>query len=121
MKNQTPAKPMHVELRLQNISLTDERKQFLKEHLGHLPEMTAHFPVCELHVDLEKYPHKGDFHVKMSLRLNNETLFTGERDDDMVVAWKSCVTQLTANLKEFKEKLARKHTYDKLPEMIEAD
>jgi len=113
MKQKQPARQIPVELRLQNMTLTDERKQYLRENLGKIPLMAASFPVAELHADLHKHPHQGDYHIKMSLRLHNETLFTGERDNDLLAAWRRCTQQMAANLKEFKQKLSRKHTYEK--------
>lgn len=120
MKNKKPARPVPVELRLQNVSLTDERKQFLRENLGSIPQLVANFPIAEIHADLHKHPHRGDYHIKMSLRLHNETLFTGERDNDLLVAWRQCTSQMASNIKNFKEKLSRKHTYDKVAAFAES-
>ena len=110
-----------VELRLQNMTLTDERKQYLRENLGALPALVAGFPTASLHADLHKHPHKGDYHVKMSLTLPNETLVTGERDTDLLVCWRHSVQQMAASVKTFKHKLARKHTYDKLGHQIDEE
>ena len=114
MKTNQPVRTVPVEFRLQNVTLTDERRQYFKENLGAIPQLVARFPTAEVHADLHKHPHKGDYHVKMTLKLNNETLFTGERDMDLTAAWRRCTSQLAANTKEFKEKLARKHTYSKV-------
>lgn len=112
--NETKAvNPLAVELRLQNVTLTQERKAYLQENLGSLPKLTQKLPSAQLHADLHKHPHQNDYHIKMSLKLHNETLFTGERDQDLMAAWHRCTSQMASNLKEYKEKLSRKHRYAK--------
>jgi ribosome-associated translation inhibitor RaiA len=113
MNSSTAHSPLRVEFRFQNCSVTPERREFLETHLGLIPQLIAQFPVADLHVDVHKHPQKEDFHIKMSLRLNSETLFTGDRNAEMMPAYNHCVTKMVAKIKDFKEKLSRKHRWEK--------
>lgn len=102
---------MHVEIRLQNCSLTAERMDYLKEDLGLIPQLVKNFPVAELHVDIHKQAHQHDFEIKMSLRLPKDTLIVGDQHHDLMPAYHQCIHKMVGKIKDYKSKLSNKHRW----------
>jgi len=100
--NQTLGTKPHLDLevRLQNCTLTPERLEFLKSELGTIPHLVGKFAQPRLHLDIHKHPRQKDFHLKMSLNLGKDTLFTGDRHKDLMPAFNACVSKMIINLEK---------------------
>lgn len=111
---------VNVVFRTQNYELGTRNRLRLEAEAGKLQDLIADFPVADLHVDIHAYPKHPGFHVKTSLRLPNDTLFTGDRHVDMHSAYLRCIRKLMLKVKAYKAKLAGEHRYGKTAE-AEAD
>ena len=113
MSQSTTNQRLQIEFRLQNCSLTAERKEFLENHLGNIPRLVENFPSTRLHLDIHKHPRNGDFHIKMGLHLKHETLFTGSRKEKLMPAFNECVDKMVAEIVTHKRKLSGKHRWER--------
>ena len=95
---------LDMEVRLQNCTLTTERLAFLKSELGTIPQLVGKFTQPRLHLDIHKHPRQKDFHLKMSLKLGKDTLFTGDRHHDLMPAFNACVSKMIMNLEKLEGK-----------------
>ncbi|QTD48022.1 HPF/RaiA family ribosome-associated protein [Sulfidibacter corallicola] len=102
---------LSVEFRTQNYDLTPAVREQLEADTQKLAPLLRDFPVVFLHADIHEHPHQHDFHLKLSLRLPNDTLFTGERHVQMRSAYLQCVRQMATKVKDYKAKLAKRADY----------
>ncbi|MCA8960912.1 MAG: hypothetical protein KDC38_10390 [Planctomycetes bacterium] len=85
--------------------LSDRDQRRLREGLDPLRRVVESFPVRELHLDIREHARANDFHVRASLRLPKQTLFTGERAKELYPAYERCVRKLIHKVGAYKDKL----------------
>ena len=99
---------LRVQIQARQYQLGRGMRERMESELDSLRKLVRTFPVADLHVDLARHPRKKDFHVKVTLRLPQKTLFTGERDERPERAYEQCIRKLVNKVKAYKEALGRK-------------
>lgn len=99
---------LNVRFDAHHCALSPEEKETMEGDLDSLGKLVETFPSPVLHVEVNRHPRRGDFHVKTALRLSGRTLFTGERDPVLHPAYDRCVRRLINKVKAYKERLRKK-------------
>jgi ribosome-associated translation inhibitor RaiA len=108
---------LDVEFRLDNCTITPERKAYLASELKLIPQLVQDLPFRKLHIDIHKHPHKSDFHLKMCLKEGDTQIFTGGRHHELMPAFHSCVNKMVAKLQNHKKFRIGKHQWQREPEI----
>lgn len=98
-----------VEFDSKNHTLSSEERGQLTADLDTLSRVLKTFPSPQLHVEIDRHPRSGEYHVKVALHLPKRTLFTGERDPLLHPAYKRCVRKMLHKVEGFKRSLSGKH------------
>jgi ribosome-associated translation inhibitor RaiA len=94
-----------IELKTHGCELTATEYGRIEDSLGALREAVASFPIQGLLITIHHHPRHNDYHVKMSLKLPGQTLFTGERHQVMYTAIEQSVDKLLRKVKTFKSRM----------------
>ncbi len=99
---------LRIELDQKGCELQPAQIEKMESMLDTLRKITEPFPVANLYIDVIFHHSSQDYHVKTSLALPGKTLFTGERGDDALTAFESCVRKLVHKVTAFKARMAHK-------------
>jgi len=107
MRRDDPSERFRVEIDSHQCELTPEQVAMMRDDLGTLTKIVENFPKPELHVYVERESRTNEFVVKTSLLLPGQTLVTSDHNQVMHAAYENCVDVLTAQLKEYKDRLGQ--------------
>jgi len=96
---------LEVRIRSQHYPLDEPDRAKMEEGLASFRRLVESFPTKTLHVDVNRHPSAGDFHVRASLQLPGRTLFTGERDLTAIGAFERCIHKLRESVKAYKSRM----------------
>jgi hypothetical protein len=97
-----------------NLRLRPSELEKMRTGLGSLRRAVRDFPVSELRVDITHFPRSKDFQVRATLFLPKHQVFMGRRDQVLHVAYRNCLDGLLEQVRQYKENLENKATYEKL-------
>ena len=103
-----PSCDLRIELDMKHCAFSPAELEKMERALDPLREPVCTFPVSDLYITVTYHPTPRDYHVRMSLVLPGQTLFTGERDVNPLSAYKRCVRKLVSKVTAYKENLAAK-------------
>jgi ribosome-associated translation inhibitor RaiA len=107
MRRDDPSEPLRVEIDTHQCDLSPEQVAMMQDDLGTLTKMVENFPKPELHVYVGRESRTNEFVVKTSLLLPGQTLVASDHNQVAHAAYENCVDVLTAQLKEYKDRLGQ--------------
>lgn len=89
---------MIIQLDAKECRLTDEQLNQIDKAIEPLDRMVARFPKPELHITVSYHQRSRSYHVKTSLILASDILFTGGRAEDFYAPFVQCIRKLMHKL-----------------------
>lgn len=96
---------LSIELDTKGCDLSAGEVADMEEDLHTLRKLVADFPVANLYITVVHHAKREDYHVKTTLTLSGNTLFSGDRDVDVHPAYERCVRKLVKKVEAYKQRI----------------
>ena len=94
---------LRVEFLTHDCTIPADERTRMQADLASLAEAVHDFPVSDLRLKVNYHPRRQDYHVEANLRLPGATLFTGDWDPYLDVAFRRCVRKLVRKVEAYRE------------------